>query len=338
MSLSDIYFKSYSGLGDKLLDIVSVLVYCKYNLHQPCIQWCTEEEEHPWGSGVFDSSLFQTNFNNHVRFVKEIPRDAQRIISPSTGAGLSIVVMFALLKHQVSMQTLVDDYINYARDAIRTSSAVERSIPNDLCDAIGIHLRRTDKIVEEGDFRHETHYDEYEIIIKRMKMFLEQTVKYTNEKKMKFFVCSEDKAYKESFITWLNATCNRYGIDAVFLHPNIETTKRGATAVVDMFCLSRCKLVCQGIKYSTFSMIACIIGNVPLYNFAEYDESSLIHIWKPLFVLINPYLNIYWDRAVHLQEMRKAISYYEFPMTPLSLPQKRRSGLHRFMSFIPKKI
>ena len=45
-----------------------------------------------------------------------------------------------------------------------------------------------------------------------------------------------------------------------------------------MFCLSRCKTIVQGIKHSSFSLVAALIGNCKLYNFS--NQSSLLDIYK----------------------------------------------------------
>jgi hypothetical protein len=61
-------------------------------------------------------------------------------------------------------------------------------------------------------------------------------------------------------------------------------------SVLDMFCLSKCKEILQGVKYSTFSLLASLLGNLKLRNYSHYTESydfCLIHIWSSLLEVNN---------------------------------------------------
>ena len=56
----------------------------------------------------------------------------------------------------------------------------------------------------------------------------------------------------------------------------------GYEALVDFFALSRCKKIVQMTKYSTFSMAAAMIGNVPLLNFfnPSKEMGSRVDVWR----------------------------------------------------------
>jgi hypothetical protein len=50
-----------------------------------------------------------------------------------------------------------------------------------------------------------------------------------------------------------------------------------------MFCLSKCKEILQGVKYSTFSILASLLGNNKLRNYSNNTDSydvCLIHSWS----------------------------------------------------------
>ena len=57
-----------------------------------------------------------------------------------------------------------------------------------------------------------------------------------------------------------------------------------------MFCLSKCKEILQGVKYSTFSILASILGNGKLRNYSNYTNSyniCLIHSWSSVIEINN---------------------------------------------------
>ena len=68
---------------------------------------------------------------------------------------------------------------------------------------------------------------------------------------------------------------------------------RNSNSVLDMFCLSKCKLILQGVKYSSFSMIASILGARKLVNYSHLLESRdicLLPSWNSV-VEINGKMN-----------------------------------------------
>ncbi len=316
----DIYFKPFSGLGDKLLDLIGFLVYCKHAEHHPIVDWCSDlNEAHPWGSGVFDASLFDFG-DLKLEIMKE--DEINVVISKSTGASLSIPNVHALLEKENELtrtfEDLVEDYISTARKYIKPSKLI--SIPKDIELCIGIHLRRSDKIknVGEGDPRHETNVTEYDEIIYHLKKHLELLVRYSSENALYFFVCSEDEAYKKEFIGWLKSLCQQHHKECHIVTPKHLTAIRGHAAVTDLFCLSRCRAIYQGIKYSTFSTVAAILGGKHLYNFGYHPPSSLLHLWKPCLTLVNPpglgFCNYQNDKQV----MQAICSKMNLPITPFT--------------------
>jgi hypothetical protein len=57
-----------------------------------------------------------------------------------------------------------------------------------------------------------------------------------------------------------------------------------------MFCLSKCKEILQGVKYSTFSILASLLGNNKLRNYSKYTNSydvCLIHTWSSVIEINN---------------------------------------------------
>jgi hypothetical protein len=56
-----------------------------------------------------------------------------------------------------------------------------------------------------------------------------------------------------------------------------------------MFCLSKCKTILQGVKYSTFSILASILGNEKLNNYSKYlnNNLTLINNWNSVIEINN---------------------------------------------------
>ena len=57
-----------------------------------------------------------------------------------------------------------------------------------------------------------------------------------------------------------------------------------------MFCLSKCKEILQGVKYTTFSMLASLLGNNKIRNYSKYTNSydvCLIHSWSSVIEINN---------------------------------------------------
>lgn len=314
------YFKPFSGLGDKLLDLIGFLVYCNHAKHCPIVDWCSDlTEKHPWGSGVFDASLF--NFGD-LKLESVNETETNIVISKSTGASLSITNVQDLLEKEnqitISCEDLVKDYISTARRYIKPSALI--TLPKNIELCLGIHLRRTDKIkqIGEGDPRHETDITEYNDIIHQLKNHLELHVKYNNDTDFYFCVCSEDEAYKTEFTNWLRSLCQMYDKKCNIIVPKYLTAIKGHAAVTDMFCLSKCRSIYQGIKYSTFSTIAAIIGGVNLYNFGFHPHNSLIHLWKPCVTLINPPSLGFCHYKIDKQTMQVICSKMNLPITPFT--------------------
>jgi L-rhamnose mutarotase len=66
-----------------------------------------------------------------------------------------------------------------------------------------------------------------------------------------------------------------------------------------MFCLSKCKEILQGVKYSTFSILASLLGNNKIRNYSKYintDDVCLIHSWSSVIEINN---NKLFDIELH---------------------------------------
>lgn len=280
-------FITSSGLGDILFDLTGFVTFCKLTKKQPVCQWCVESDNdiYPWGIGLFDKTLF--NFPAYIEFVDELPADMDRIYSDNTSISTCMVKIHKYIK-TIPLEEVITSYYSTLMEIIKPSNIIR--YPANIEKAIGIHLRRSDKIKEmneEIDLRHETLITEYDSILSELCICIENIAKISIDSVMYFYICSEDKEYVVAFKKQIFAICQKNNKIARFCEPIYDKKYKGVEAVTDMFYLSKCSCILQGTKYSTFSIIAAIIGKKPLYNFGHHSDKSLMHIWKPYLTLVN---------------------------------------------------
>jgi hypothetical protein len=100
-----------------------------------------------------------------------------------------------------------------------------------------------------------------------------------------FFIASEDNNWKLEIINCINNISNNNNKQIKILTVDYDNKDNydNYSSVLDMFCLSKCKEILQGVKYSTFSIVASLLGNNKLRNYSKYTNSNevcLIHIWN----------------------------------------------------------
>jgi len=132
--------------------------------------------------------------------------------------------------------------------------------------AFGIHIRLSDKCVENPN-QFTMNKDEYANIKYKCIQFIKQ-----QDINTKFFVCSEDKAACNE----LKNTIRELGKNVIEV--DYEGLKLDELALLDFFCLSRCELIVQCTKYSTFSIAASLLNRIPLINFYGLNNNAL-GIW-----------------------------------------------------------
>jgi len=285
----DILFCPFNGLGDKFLDIIGACVLCDLLNKKLHINLNTNNQNFVFGSGRYDASLFNINNisisnNNDVKY-------NNILISENPSVSLSPIKIFNYLNNEkkmnISYETILHKFRENARN-IKPSVDIEKYIPKDIHNAYGIHLRATDKIfTNKGDARHETEAYAHNIIITNLLNDITNII--INEDKPMFFLASEDKQWKENIKTKIiniGNTCNKNIIFINYSEDSLSNIE-GFHSVLDLFSLSRCKRIYQGIKYSTYSILASLIGNIELVNYANHIngyDMCIIHIWKPLFI------------------------------------------------------
>ena len=266
-----------AGLGDRLLDSIG---YCVIRLRQNkavVVEWCD-------GLGEFNRSLGRSSYDRdlfYFPFETQCTGDSDILESHMSGTSYNPFHVAEILGLETVDEALVQDFVDVA-SKIGPSSALMDYIPlkSDLSDVVGIHLRKSDKVVTGIPKGHSflTNVEEFNRIMDATRDYIRTT--YSDGQR--FFVCSEDGEHRDEMISYLQSLGKGYVV--------ISETPTNATPpskdLVDFFTLSRCKEIVQGISYSTFSMVAAIIGRIPLVNF--YENNILLDDWRQLLVNSGP--------------------------------------------------
>ena len=276
-----------NGLGDKLLDLVGFFVLCKHLNYKPKITF-DNNGNFAWGNNNYDTRLF--NFNDII-----ISDDTCNFYlhSPNPSSSLCPYKVYEFISKfypEITFEKISTDFVIYAKKIISPSPIILSKIPNEIENAYGIHLRKSDKVNNYPDIRHENLTSEFEIITNK----LLEDVKYiiNNENDVKFVIVSEDNNWKHEITNIINniSTYNNKQITILEINYNNENNYCNYNSVLDMFCLSKCKSILQGVKYSTFSILASLLGNNKIRNYSNYTNSGdccLIHSWSSVVEINN---------------------------------------------------
>jgi len=107
-----------------------------------------------------------------------------------------------------------------------------------------------------------------------------------------FLIVSEDNNWKihiQNIIINISNNLNKK-IKILDIDYSNENNYYNYNSVLDMFCLSKCKEILQGVKYSTFSILASLLGNNKIRNYSNYINSynvCLIHSWSSVVEINN---------------------------------------------------
>ena len=324
----NLFIKPINGLGDKIINILGAAVYSYYKNFALKVFLNENIMLYYFGSSNFyDLALFEFNsikiYNNNDEYKKynlNQIENALLFINPDTIVSITPFCVYQKLKSEninVSFEEVSNMFLTIAKK-IQPSAMVSKCIPIGIESAYGIHLRKSDKIKQNPDIRHEMSFDENIILIEKLLSTISDIIE--SEETPSFFVTSEDNEHKNLFCESIKNIAKEKGkeknvtileIDEK-LCENIKPIVNYAS-VLDLFCLSKCKLIIQGTKYSAFSVVAALIGNEKLINlskFLERDHLCIIYLWNSVLninenknfceekysVLINKYkeLNVFY--------------------------------------------
>jgi hypothetical protein len=268
----------YSGLGDKLLDLIGFFILCKYLNYKPNVTFDGNLYK-PWGNNNYDMRLF--NFNE-ITITNE--KHNFYVISHNCSGSISPYKLYEFIKHffnEITFEQISNDFVEYSKKIIQPSEIILQKIPNNIEKAYGIHLRKTDKVNDYGDIRHENLTNEFIIITDKLLEDVKNII--MDEEEPIFFIASEDNDWKLEIINRINNISNNKQIKILNVDYDNKDNYYNYNSVLDMFCLSKCKEILQGVKYSTFSTVASLLGNNKLRNYSKYTNTydvCLVHSWN----------------------------------------------------------
>ena len=180
-----------NGLGDKLLDLIGFFIICKYLNYKPNITFCNNGK-FAWGNNNYDIRLF--NFNEIT--ISDDTCDFY-VQSPNPSSSLCPYKVYNFIKNffpEISFEQISNDFVVYSKKIIKPSEIILSKIPNDIENAYGIHLRKSDKVNNRGNLMHENSINEFEIIKNKLLDDVRNII--INNNKAKFLIVSEDNNWK----------------------------------------------------------------------------------------------------------------------------------------------
>jgi hypothetical protein len=281
----------HNGLGDKLLDLIGFYVICKYLNYKPNV---TFNNDNHWGS--YDMQLFNLKDISILNGNSNSNGNNFYINSPNPSSSLCPYKVYVFLKNflpNISFEQISNAFVLYAKEIIKPSEIIMSKIPNGIEKAYGIHLRKSDKVQNNNskmDVRHISTVNDFLKITNKLLRNVENIIK--TEANPIFLIVSEDYQWKIKITRIIVniAIKNNKQIKILNIDYTNGNNYNNYNSILDMFCLSKCKEILQGVKYSTFSILASILGNGKLRNYANHISSyniCLIHTWNSVIEINN---------------------------------------------------
>ena len=239
-----IYFEGRPhGLGNRLEEIIILEAYAEKNNYLIDYYWNNSLENFMWNDCVVRAQ-FDINFKSKLVNIIKQKQDETNSISI----------------------TNIKEYLNQ-NDILEAGKKIiplfDIKFENNI-RPIGIHIRGTDRI---GEGKHNMTIDKFNnIFMKIINKINESDYKYV-------FVCSEYEHYKNEFIKNLNK--NIKVVEPIINNIDIKNDS------VDLFSLSLCSKIYLCSKFSSYSTIASIIGNIDLIcNYDDIYENEIKERYK----------------------------------------------------------
>jgi hypothetical protein len=276
-----------NGLGDKLLDLVGFSILCKYLNYKPHVQFLNNGKQ-PWGTPAYDIQLF--DFSDDVVVLRSTSAESEStayyVNSYNPSSSLCPYKVYRFISQfipDITFEQISNDFVTYSKKIITPSQAIISNLPTDIEKAYGIHLRKSDKVSDTCDIRHENLRSEFNIIVNKLLEDVQHII--LTDPEPIFLIVSEDAEWKQEVgkvIVTMSEKSNK-PIKILDIDYSNKNNYFNYSSVIDMFCLSKCKEILQGVKYSSFSIVASLLGNNKIRNYAKYCNSyhvCLIHSWS----------------------------------------------------------
>jgi hypothetical protein len=278
-----VIFKPQNGLGDKILDIIGFYVICKYLNYMPNIGFNHIINQYAWGNNDYDTRLFV--FRDFILSDRDMDNRYDFFLeSPNPSVSLSPYKVYEFLHGflpEIDFEQVSKSYNLFVKEIVGPSEIILSKIPYHIEHAYGIHLRKSDKIQNHSN-GHENSIDEFQIIIQKLLDDVKNIV--LNEHEPFFFIVSEDSEWKNEITNSVKEMGFIHGknVNFVVVDYTNENNYSNYNSVLDLFCLSRCKMIFQGVKYSTFSILSALLGNGKIVNYSHVLDNnySIVYNWN----------------------------------------------------------
>ena len=254
-----------NGLGDKLLDLVGFSILCKYLNYKPHVQFLNNGKQ-PWGTPAYDIQLF--DFSDDVVVLRSTSAESEStayyVNSYNPSSSLCPYKVYRFISQfipDITFEQISNDFVTYSKKIITPSQAIISNLPTDIDKAYGIHLRKSDKVSDRCDIRHENLRSEFNIIVNKLLEDVQHII--LTDPEPIFLIVSEDAEWKQEVgkvVVAMSEKSNK-PIKILDIDYSNKNNYFNYSSVIDMFCLSKCKEILQGVKYSSFSIVASLLGN-----------------------------------------------------------------------------
>jgi len=312
-----VYIRLHNGLGDKLSDLIGLYVICKHLNYKPYV-YLSIDCKHMGICNDYDMRLFE--FDDFITFdYNNNKNNCSFYITSFPSAALSPCRVYEFLKKiksEITYQQISEEYKNYAKEIIKPSSIILDAIPEGINNAYGIHLRASDKVLFEEDLSKTWIADiSYSQLHNNKNKILDDVREIIkNEDNPSFFVISEEYKWRDEVKDQIKAIGLEYNknINLINLDYNNNNSNKyhNYNSVLDFFCLSKCKEIFQGSNYSTFSVIASLIGNQKLRNYSIHlinNEKCYTNIWSSVIDINNKGVNYDCDNHLYHIDINRYI-------------------------------
>ena len=257
-----------SGLGDRLLDMITIYAYAKFlkcsNIY---IKWAFFDHFYEYRKCLRLDFFFKYIKMPHDIIFFENEIDIDTVINSNE------YILFNDVLGATSLELFISKYITNDEDKILFTKFYFESfnkikfknIPENItCDfdinnIITIHLRRTDKI-SDNEYAHGVNNKELEYLNDITQKFIDLQIASNNKN---ICIISDDKSVKKQFINCNLSKCN------IFVYDYDDDVLQ---VYVDFYCLSKSQAIFMSQKFSTFSIVSSLINFTPLYYCFNYGR------------------------------------------------------------------
>jgi hypothetical protein len=281
-----------NGIGDKLINVIGANVYAFYKNYilESTLNYNILNYNFG-GTNEYSVDLF--DFGNLI--VNDKKYNTRKMFhNPDPIVSITPYFVYKTLNQEnvhVTFEDVSQKFLEVAKN-IKPSNIIQKYIPKNIENAHGIHLRLSDKVKAERDIRHETSPNEFSILVNILLNNILEIIHL--EEKPIFFLTSEDVTWREkikihilNISAQLNKNVTILDFDRI---SDSDKTIKGFNAILDLFCLSKCKTIIQSLRYSAFSVVSALIGNEKIMNnskFLDTDDLCIIYLWNSVIKINN---------------------------------------------------